>query len=134
MHKRHPQMRAAELNPSDPYNHFAIGFWLYKAAGLSWAQRSVVKLLFGNCPTVLCRQRGGLAWLNRVWLTVSCTLAAQASYEEAYEHFVRAEQTKPKFYVRNTLKLVHCCIEVGGAGGTGIHITTLTRPICTAIR
>lgn len=71
MHKRHPQMRAAELNPSDPYNHFAIGFWLYKAAELSWTQRSAIKLLFGNCPTVLCRATRG-TWLAEPGVADNC--------------------------------------------------------------
>ena len=42
------QLRAAELNPNDPYNHFGIGQWYDVVAGLGYTKRKLAAWVFGS--------------------------------------------------------------------------------------
>lgn len=71
--------RAIELNPKDATSFHILGYWCFAFAELPWYQRKVAAVLFASPPT--------------------------ATYEEALEFFLRAEEVDPNFYSKNLLML-----------------------------
>uniref|UniRef100_UPI0000F21D85 regulator of microtubule dynamics protein 1 n=1 Tax=Danio rerio TaxID=7955 RepID=UPI0000F21D85 len=71
--------RAIQLNPRDATSIHILGFWCFAFAELPWYQRKVAAVIFGSPPT--------------------------ATYEEALEFFLRAEEVEPSFYSKNLLML-----------------------------
>ena len=45
---RMAQIRAAELNPSDPFNHYGVGQWYEVVAGLGYTKRKLAAWVFGK--------------------------------------------------------------------------------------
>jgi len=72
-------MKAVELNPSDATSHYLIGMWCFNCANLSWMERTAAKALFGTPPT--------------------------STFDEALQHFLKAEQMSPGFYIDNQLMI-----------------------------
>ena len=79
--KKH-MLRAIELNPNDPTNWHLLGNFAYGLADMSWITRKVVCTIFATPPT--------------------------GTYEEALEHFLKAEETKAGFYSMNLLFIGKC--------------------------
>ncbi|KAI1888833.1 hypothetical protein AGOR_G00172830 [Albula goreensis] len=71
--------RAIELNPKDATSFHILGFWCFAFAELPWYQRKVAAMIFASPPT--------------------------ATYEEALEFFLKAEEVDPNFYSMNLLML-----------------------------
>lgn len=71
--------RALELNPKDATSIHILGYWCFAFAELPWYQRKVAAVIFASPPT--------------------------ATYEEALEYFLKAEEVDPNFYSKNLLML-----------------------------
>ncbi|KAK3761065.1 hypothetical protein RRG08_022470 [Elysia crispata] len=68
-------MRAIELNPTDATTMYCLGYWCFLFADMAWYERKIASLVFGTPPT--------------------------STFEEALEHFLRAEKAEPGFYNKN---------------------------------
>ncbi|KAM6908041.1 regulator of microtubule dynamics protein 1-like [Lycodopsis pacificus] len=71
--------RAVELNPKDATSFHILGYWCFAFAELPWYQRKVAAVIFSSPP--------------------------KATYEEALEFFLKAEEVDPNFYSKNLLML-----------------------------
>ncbi|XP_072306587.1 regulator of microtubule dynamics protein 1 [Eucyclogobius newberryi] len=71
--------RAIELNPKDATSMHILGYWCFAFAELPWYQRKVAAIIFATPPT--------------------------ATYEEAVDYFLKAEEVDPNFYSKNLLLL-----------------------------
>ncbi|XP_048868498.1 regulator of microtubule dynamics protein 1 [Brienomyrus brachyistius] len=71
--------RAIELNPKDATSIHILGYWCFAFAELPWYQRKIAAALFASPPN--------------------------ATYEEALEYFLKAEEVDPNFYSKNLLML-----------------------------
>ncbi|CAL7948491.1 unnamed protein product [Xylocopa violacea] len=76
--KKH-MLRAIELNPAEPTLMYMLGSWCYQVADLTWYQRKIASIIFGQPPT--------------------------SSFEEALKYFENAEKIDPNFYSQNLLML-----------------------------
>ncbi|KOC62080.1 Regulator of microtubule dynamics protein 1 [Habropoda laboriosa] len=76
--KKH-MLRAIELNPKEPTLMYMLGTWCYQVADLTWYQRKIASVIFGEPPV--------------------------SSYEEALKYFENAEEIDPNFYSQNLLML-----------------------------
>ncbi|XP_076749541.1 regulator of microtubule dynamics protein 1 isoform X2 [Xylocopa sonorina] len=76
--KKH-MLRAIELNPKEPTLMYMLGSWCYQVADLTWYQRKIASIIFGQPPT--------------------------SSFEEALKYFENAEKIDPNFYSHNLLML-----------------------------
>ncbi|KAG8231757.1 hypothetical protein J437_LFUL012037 [Ladona fulva] len=76
--KKH-MLRALELNPKDATVHHLLGCWCFEVAALPWYQRKIANTIFAAPPN--------------------------SSFEEALQHFLRAEEVDPQFYSMNYLML-----------------------------
>lgn len=79
--KKH-MLAAVELNPDDPTSWHVLGNFAYGLADMPWYQRKVVSAIFATPPT--------------------------GTYEEALEHFLKAEEKKANFYSMNLLFIGKC--------------------------
>lgn len=79
--KKH-MLAAVELNPEDPTSWHVLGNFAFGLADMPWYQRKVVSTIFAAPPT--------------------------GTYEEALEHFLKAEEKKPNFYSMNLLYIGKC--------------------------
>lgn len=79
--KKH-MLAAVELNPEDPTSWHVLGNFAFGLADMPWYQRKVVSAIFASPPT--------------------------GTYEEALEHFLKAEEKKPNFYSMNLLYIGKC--------------------------
>ncbi|XP_017883500.1 regulator of microtubule dynamics protein 1-like isoform X2 [Ceratina calcarata] len=76
--KKH-MLRAMELHPMDPTLLYMLGSWCYQVADLTWYQRKIASVIFGEPPT--------------------------STFEEALKYFKNAEAIDPNFYSYNLLML-----------------------------
>lgn len=76
---RHHLERAIELNPKDATSLHILGIWCFEFARLPWYQRKVAAVIFATPP--------------------------EATYEEALDFFLKAENVDPNFYSKNLLML-----------------------------
>ena len=76
--KKHME-KAIELNQTDPTSRYILGEFSFGLADLPWYQRKIVSTIFATPPT--------------------------ATYEEALEHFLKAEELKKDFYSTNKLMI-----------------------------
>lgn len=83
-------MTAARLDPSDPYVHHTLGQWCESVAGISRVMRWAAAALFATPP--------------------------ESTWQEAYDHYLRAEKTKEGFWIRNQVKLGAMSIKLGRVG------------------
>ncbi|KAK6624684.1 hypothetical protein RUM44_011543 [Polyplax serrata] len=83
--KKHLTM-AIELNPKDATSIYMLGQYMYNIADMSWLQLTIAKTLFGTPP--------------------------EASFEEAFYYFSRAEEVEPNFYSANLLMLGKTCLKL----------------------
>lgn len=79
--KKH-MLKAVELNPEDATSWHLLGNFAFGLADMPWYQRKIVSALFATPPT--------------------------GTYEEALEHFLKAEEKKPNFYSMNLLFIGKC--------------------------
>ncbi|XP_037032033.1 regulator of microtubule dynamics protein 1-like [Bradysia coprophila] len=79
--KKH-MIKAVELNPEDPTSWHLLGNFAFGLADMPWYQRKVVSAIFATPPS--------------------------GTYEEALEHFLKAEEKKPNFYSMNLLLIAKC--------------------------
>jgi len=79
--------KAAELNPRDYVTHHLLGRFCYEVSQLSWLERKMAATLFAEPPT--------------------------ATYDEAVQHFLSAEQMKPGGWKENRLFIAKCHIGLG---------------------
>ena len=79
--------KAAELNPSDVLCQYLIGMWCFQCASLGWAERKIASALFGTPPS--------------------------STFEEALEHYLKAEEMKSGFYSDNQLQLGLTYLKLG---------------------
>ncbi|XP_028290736.1 regulator of microtubule dynamics protein 1 [Gouania willdenowi] len=70
---------AVKLNPKDATSLHILGYWCFAFAELPWYQRKVAAMIFSTPP--------------------------DATYEEALEFFLKAEEVDPNFYSMNMLML-----------------------------
>ncbi|XP_070708669.1 regulator of microtubule dynamics protein 1 [Pempheris klunzingeri] len=70
---------AIRLNPKDATSLHILGHWCFAFAELPWYQRQVAAVVFSTPPT--------------------------ATYEEALEFFLKAEEVDPNFYSKNLIML-----------------------------
>lgn len=80
-------IRSCELDPNDVTAQYLLGRWCYEMSNITWFQRIISKLLFGDPP--------------------------QSSFEEAHKYLSRAEDLHPKFYLQNTYLLGKTCLKLG---------------------
>lgn len=71
--------KAIELNPEDPTSRHLIGMWCFSFADLAWYERKIAAVVFGSPP--------------------------ESTYQEALEHFKKAEELSPSFYSTNQYML-----------------------------
>jgi tetratricopeptide (TPR) repeat protein len=83
--KKH-MMRAIELNPTDSTSRYILGEFFFGLADLSWYEKKIVSALFAKPP--------------------------DASYEEALQHFLKAEELKADFYSMNKLMIAKCYLAM----------------------
>jgi len=83
--KKHMQ-RAIELNPNDPTSRYILGEFAFGLAELNWISRKLVSAIFATPPT--------------------------GTYEEALEHFLKAESLKADFYSMNKLMIGKCYYQL----------------------
>lgn len=83
--KKHMQM-AVELNPNDPTNWYLLGSFAFGLAEMPWYQRKIVSTIFATPPS--------------------------GTYEEALEHFLKAEETKANFFSKNLLSIGKCYLAL----------------------
>ncbi|XP_076637766.1 regulator of microtubule dynamics protein 1 [Colletes latitarsis] len=76
--KKH-MLRAIELNPNDATTMYMLGTWCYHISCLSWQQRKMSSIIFGEPPS--------------------------SSFDEAVTYFEKAEKLDPYFYSYNLLML-----------------------------
>ncbi|EEB12685.1 protein FAM82B, putative [Pediculus humanus corporis] len=79
-------MTAIELNPKDATSMYMLGLYMYNIADMSWLQVKIAKALFGTPP--------------------------EASFEEAFQYFSKAEEVEPNFYSANLLMLGKTCLKL----------------------
>lgn len=79
--KKHMEA-AIELNPEDPTSWHLLGNFAFGLADMPWYQRKIVSAIFATPPS--------------------------GTYEEALEHFLKAEEKKPNFYSMNLLLIGKC--------------------------
>jgi len=83
--------QAADLSSSEDKStamvHYCLGSWCFSLANLGWLSRKVASTVFASPPT--------------------------ASFEEALEHFKRAEEVNPGFWNKNTLMIAECYYKLG---------------------
>ncbi|XP_071867573.1 regulator of microtubule dynamics protein 1-like [Bombus fervidus] len=72
-------LRAMELNAKEPPLMYMLGTWCYQVADLTWYQRKIASVIFGEPPS--------------------------SSSEEALKYFETAEEIDPNFYSQNLLML-----------------------------
>lgn len=94
--KKHMQ-KAVELNPNDPTNWYLLGSFAYGLADMPWYQRKVVSTIFATPPS--------------------------GTYEEALEHFLKAEETKANFYSKNLLSIGKCYLALKDNGKAKEYLT-----------
>lgn len=70
---------AMKINPQDATSIYLLGQYCYNIADMSWIQRKIASTLFATPP--------------------------EATFEEALEYFVKAEEAEPNFYSWNLLML-----------------------------
>jgi len=78
--------KATELNPKDGNSRHLLGRWYFAFSELSWIERKVAGALFGAVPA--------------------------ATYEEAYDHFLTAENMQPGFWIANWVMLGKTCLRM----------------------
>ncbi|CAH1164709.1 unnamed protein product [Phaedon cochleariae] len=78
---------ALALNPSDPSLHHMLGRFDYEIAGLKWYERKVAAALFGEPPN--------------------------ATYTEALEHFMEAEELANFEWKENKMMIAKCKVAIG---------------------
>ncbi|XP_053659996.1 regulator of microtubule dynamics protein 1-like [Anopheles marshallii] len=71
--------QATELDAGDPFAWFVLGRFYHKLAGLAWFQKKMIHTFTNDIP--------------------------DATYADALEYFVRAENTQPNFFPLNHLML-----------------------------
>ncbi|KAG5672011.1 hypothetical protein PVAND_002174 [Polypedilum vanderplanki] len=79
-------IRAIELNPNDSTSRYILGEFYFGLASLSWYEKKIVSTLFAKPP--------------------------DATYEEALEHFLKAEELKADFYSMNKLMMGKCYLAL----------------------
>ncbi|XP_020902706.1 regulator of microtubule dynamics protein 1 [Exaiptasia diaphana] len=71
--------KSIELSPNDPTCRYLLGVWCFTVANMPWYQRKVAAALFATPPS--------------------------SSFEEALDHFEKAEALEPNFFSKNHLML-----------------------------
>lgn len=89
--------KAVELNPDDPTNWHLLGNFAFGLADMPWYQRKIVSAIFATPPS--------------------------GTYEEALEHFLKAESTKPGFYSMNLLFIGKCYQRLKNADKAKEYLT-----------
>ncbi|KAF0303948.1 Regulator of microtubule dynamics protein 1 [Amphibalanus amphitrite] len=72
-------LKACEYGPSDPTNWHLIGMWAFTVADISWTMRKLAQVIFGEPP--------------------------KATFQEALEYFLKAEEAQPGSYSMNLLMI-----------------------------
>ena len=130
------QIRAAELNPSDPFNLYGVGQWYDIVAGLGYAKRKLAAWAFGSEIKVRGRRRYAMAFRcgHDAWPRVShcaghirrgvrvlqesgahlCVVPAPCGMPSmlTVHHARRLCVPAPRFWVRNALKLATVCANL----------------------
>ncbi|CAL1596436.1 unnamed protein product [Knipowitschia caucasica] len=78
--------KAIELNPKDATSMHILGYWCFVFADLPWYQRKMAAVIFATPPT--------------------------ATFEEALEHFLKAEEVDPNFFSKNLLMLGQTYLKI----------------------
>merc|ERR1712176_783675 len=79
--------KAAELDPTDATSRHLIGVWCFSFADLAWYERKIAAVAFGTPP--------------------------ESTYEEALEHFKKAEELNPSDLSKNQLMLGTVNLKLG---------------------
>jgi len=79
--------KAIELNPEDPTPHHLVGMWCFSFADLAWYERKIAAVVFGSPP--------------------------ESTYQEALDHFEKAESMSPSFYSKNQYMLGLVNLKLG---------------------
>ena len=79
--------RAIELDPQDATSRNILGQWCLALASMSWVERRAAATLFGTPPT--------------------------ASFDEALEQFLAAENISPGFWKKNTYLIAETYSKLG---------------------
>ena len=69
------------------FNWHGLGQWYHIVAGLGYTKRKLAQWVFGSAP--------------------------EGTYDQAYEYYKKAEDAKPRFWVRNALKLAQVSANLG---------------------
>ena len=83
---KHHMLKAIELNANDATIMYMLGTWCYQVADLSWYQRKIAAIIFGEPPT--------------------------SSFQEALIYFESAEKVDPYFYSHNLLMLAKTYLKL----------------------
>lgn len=78
--------KAISLNPTDGYAHYVLGRWCFQVASVGWIQRKAAAALFAKPP--------------------------EATYEEALEHFKKAESLNPDIFNACFLMTAKCLLQL----------------------
>lgn len=75
-------LKACELGPDDPTNWHLIGMWAFTVADISWTMRKLAQVIYGTPPS--------------------------ATFQEALDYFLKAEEAKAGSYSMNYLMVGKC--------------------------
>ncbi|KAJ6627051.1 Cathepsin L, partial [Pseudolycoriella hygida] len=98
--KKH-MIKAVELNPQDPTSWHVLGNFAFGLADMPWYQRKIVSAIFATPPT--------------------------GTYEEALEHFLKAEELQPYFYSDNLLLIAKCYQNLKDSEKAKHYLTLLAK-------
>lgn len=99
--------KAAELDPKDPICQHFLGIWYFNFAEMSWRTRKFAKEILGSLPT--------------------------STYQEALEHFQKAEEMEPKFSGKNDLMLGTVFLRMKKMDEAKKWLEKATRSFCKTV-
>ncbi|XP_003738987.1 regulator of microtubule dynamics protein 1 [Galendromus occidentalis] len=88
--------KALHYNPKDGYAHYVLGRWCFQVASVGWIQRKAAAALFASPP--------------------------ESSYEQALEHFMRAETLNPDIFNACFLMAAKCFLQKGDKDKAGEYL------------
>jgi len=88
--------KTLQYNPKDGYAHYVLGRWCFQVASVGWIQRKAAAALFASPP--------------------------ESSYEQALDHFYKAESLNPDIFNACFLMAAKCLLQMGDKAKAGEYL------------